>query len=312
MRVLRYTVAHQENWDQFVSKSKNGIFFFQRKFMDYHQDRFKDHSLIFQNDTEKWLAALPACHIDDFLVSHGGLTFGGVLSDRSMTTPRMLEIFDLLQKYAQAEGFKGVRYKAIPHMYHNIPAEEDLYALTQNKYLLQKREVTSAVDMQNRLPLSKGRKSSISKAKKRGIEVRETVQYAEFMKIEAQILLDKYKTKPTHSTDEIYLLANLFPKNIRLFAAFHDGLMCAGAIIFEHERVAHAQYMATTPLGRECGALDLVINTLLNDIYQDISFFDFGISTEDSGRFLNEGLIAQKEMFGARAMVHDTYEIMFD
>ena len=88
--------------------------------------------------------------------------------------------------------------------------------------------------------------------------------------------------------------------------------MCAGAVIFEHERVAHAQYMATTPLGRECGALDLVINTLLNDIYQDISFFDFGISTEDSGRFLNEGLIAQKEMFGARAMVHDTYEIMFD
>ena len=197
-------------------------------------------------------------------------------------------------------------------MYHYHPAEEDLYALTQNRYSLQKREVTSVVDMHNRIPLSKGRKSSISKAKKKGIEVRETDQFPEFMKIEAQILLEKYKTKPTHSTDEICLLANLFPKNIRLFAAFHDGLMCAGTIIFEHERVAHAQYMATTPIGRECGALDLVISTLLNDTYKDIPFFDFGISTEDSGRFLNEGLIAQKEMFGARAMVHDTYELMFE
>ena len=312
MQLVQYSAAQQDDWDQFVFNSKNGIFFFQRKFMDYHQDRFEDHSLIFQNDTDKWLAVLPACHIDDFLVSHGGLTFGGILSDRSMTTPRMLEIFDAFQKYAKSEGFKGVRYKAIPHMYHCHPAEEDLYALIQNKYALQKREVTSVVDMQNRIPLSKGRKSSISKAKKKGIEVRETDQFPEFMKIEAQILLDKYKTKPTHSTDEICLLANLFPKNIRLFAAFHDGLMCAGTIIFEHERVAHAQYMATTPIGRECGALDLIISRLLNDTYKDIPFFDFGISTEDSGRFLNEGLIAQKEMFGARAMVHDTYEIMFD
>ena len=88
--------------------------------------------------------------------------------------------------------------------------------------------------------------------------------------------------------------------------------MCAGVIIFKHDRVAHAQYMATTPIGRECGGLDLIVSTLLNDFYKDIPFFDFGISTEDSGRFLNEGLIAQKEMFGARAMVHDTYEIRFD
>jgi hypothetical protein len=312
MQLVQYSAAQQDDWDEFVFNSKNGIFFFRRKFMDYHQDRFEDHSLIFQNDMGKWLAVLPACHLDDFLVSHGGLTFGGVLSDRSMTTPRMLEIFGSFQTYAKSKGFKGVRYKAIPHMYHFNPAEEDLYALTQNKYSLRKREVTSVVDMQNRLPLSKGRKSSISKAKKRGIEVRETDQFAEFMKIEAQILLDKYNTKPTHSTDEICLLANLFPENIRLFAAFHDGLMCAGTIIFEHERVAHAQYMATTPIGRECGALDLVISTLLNDTYKDIPFFDFGISTENAGRFLNEGLIAQKEMFGARAMVHDTYEILFE
>jgi len=295
MRVLRYTVAHQENWDQFVSKSKNGIFFFQRKFMDYHQDRFEDNSLIFQNDDGKWLAILPACVIDDYLISHGGLTFGGVLSDRTMTTPRMLEVFEALQEYATSEGFKGLRYKAVPHMYHLFPAEEDLYALFLNRSLVAKREVTSVINMAHRIPLSKGRKSSISKAKKNDVQVKKSDMFSEFMEIEEQVLRDKYKTKPTHSTEEICLLAERFPKNIHLFAAFADEKMCAGVIIFEHSRVAHAQYMATNPTGRDCGALDLIIKTLLDDTYKDMSYFDFGISTEQSGLSLNSGLIAQKK-----------------
>ena len=38
------------------------------------------------------------------------------------------------------------------------------------------------------------------------------------------------------------------------------------------------------------------------------AYFDFGISTEDGGRVLNEGLIYQKEGFGGRAVCYDTYE----
>jgi len=38
-------------------------------------------------------------------------------------------------------------------------------------------------------------------------------------------------------------------------------------------------------------------------------WFDFGISTEDDGRFLNEGLAAYKESFGGRSVVHDFYEL---
>lgn len=311
MRTLKYTVAHRNDWNDFVRNTKNGVFFFHRDYMDYHQDRFEDHSLIFQNDDGKWLAILPACVIDDYLISHGGLTFGGVLSDRTMTTPRMLEVFEALQEYATSEGFKGLRYKAVPHMYHLFPAEEDLYALFRNRSLVAKREVTSVIDMDHRIPLSKGRKSSISKAKKNDVQVKKSDMFSEFMEIEEQVLRDKYKTKPTHSTEEICLLAERFPKNIHLFAAFADEKMCAGVIIFEHSRVAHAQYMATNPTGRDCGALDLIIKTLLDDTYKDMSYFDFGISTEQSGLSLNSGLIAQKEMFGARAMIHETHEIEF-
>ena len=36
-------------------------------------------------------------------------------------------------------------------------------------------------------------------------------------------------------------------------------------------------------------------------------YFDFGISNTDQGR--NEGLMRQKEEFGASAVVHDVYEL---
>jgi hypothetical protein len=37
-------------------------------------------------------------------------------------------------------------------------------------------------------------------------------------------------------------------------------------------------------------------------------YFDFGISSEKNGRYLNIGLIQNKESFGARAIAYDFYE----
>ena len=40
--------------------SKNGTFLFLRAYMDYHSDRFHDHSLMFHNEKGKLIAVLPA------------------------------------------------------------------------------------------------------------------------------------------------------------------------------------------------------------------------------------------------------------
>ncbi|SDE80971.1 hypothetical protein, partial [Sporomusa acidovorans] len=69
------------------------------------------------------------------------------------------------------------------------------------------------------------------------------------------------------------------------------------------------QYLANSEEGRSTGALDLVIHYLVTEVYKDKIYFDFGISNEKQGRFLNTGLIAQKEGFGARAVVHDFYSL---
>ena len=73
--------------------------------------------------------------------------------------------------------------------------------------------------------------------------------------------------------------------------------------------VAHVQYIASTGQGREMGALDILFDYLIHQIYTDRKYFDFGVSVEEGGRYLNEGLIFQKEGFGGRAVVYDTYEL---
>jgi hypothetical protein len=43
-----------------------------------------------------------------------------------------------------------------------------------------------------------------------------------------------------------------------------------------------------------------------------MDYLDFGISTEQGGHVLNEGLIANKERFGGRAVMYDAYEITIE
>ena len=77
MRVAKYTEADKAKWDKFVKAAPNAHFMFYRDYMDYHRDRFIDHSLVMYNDANEIIALLPANLMERTIVSHGGLTFGG-------------------------------------------------------------------------------------------------------------------------------------------------------------------------------------------------------------------------------------------
>ena len=308
MEVKKYEPQHKSVWDEFIKRSKNGIFLFLRDYMEYHSDRFTDYSLIFLKDGAL-ISVMPANMKDDVLVSHGGLTFGGIVSDRKMKIATMLEVFEALIAYMKKCKFKKLIYKAIPYIYHSIPSEEDLYALFINNATLIRRDFSSTIRMNEKLKFSKGRKHSIQKAKKLELEVTESKDFETFIDIERYVLKKYYNTKPVHSAEEIKLLAKRFPENIKLFGAFKDADMLAGTIIYESKNVAHAQYIASTDKGKETGASDIVFDYLIQKYYQDKRYFDFGISTEKNGKYLNTNLALNKETFGGRGIVYDWYEI---
>lgn len=82
--------------------------------------------------------------------------------------------------------------------------------------------------------------------------------------------------------------------------------------MFDTQMVAHSQYPHATAEGKQQGVMDLLILNAL-DYYRtersDLRYFDFGISNEQGGRFLNEGLQAQKEGFGGRGVTYKQWLI---
>ena len=308
--VSKYNPEQRKLWDEFVSSSKNGVFLFYRDFMEYHSDRFKDHSLLFFKKGHL-VGLLPANVKDNILCSHGGLTFGGVISsyDVTISTALMLEIFGQLILHCKHEGIREILYEPVPFIYHSVPADEDLYALFRHNADLIGRSVSSCIPISGKLPFIRNRNRNIQKAKENNLFVKRSFDFKSCMKIFAEALMKRHEAKPAHTGEEIELLANRFPDNIKLFGSYKNDTMLGGVIVFESKNVAHAQYGANSEEGRELGAEDLAFDYLINDYYKNKKYFDFGISTEKSGRILNEGLIRYKAGFGACPTMYDLYKL---
>lgn len=308
--VHRYDNSSQKIWNDFNLDAKNGHFMFDRGYMDYHSDRFFDYSLMFFDEKERLIAVLPANLSEGALYSHQGLTFGGLLLSKKITTEKVYEIFSTLIGFLKEKSeIRTFKYKRIPDFYHTYPAQEDLYALFLFDAKLFRRDVSVAVELAEPYAYQEMRKRKVKKAVKSGVEVSENASFGEYWELLTEVLNSHHGAQPAHSLEEIEMLHTKFPKNIRPYMARLDGELVAGAIVYETDLVAHTQYLASSDKGRELGALDVVIDHLIKNVYKDKRYFDFGISTEDNGRTLNRGLIAQKEGFGARALVHDFYEI---
>lgn len=304
-----YSVQFRNEWNSFLSTCKNRHFMFHRDYMDYHADRYVECSqLLFKNS--KIVGLLPANREGEDVISHGMLTFGGVLCNREMTTSLMLEIFRVLIDRFRSQGIENFIYKAIPHIYHEQPAEEDLYALFRNNACLYRRDVSSAINLKSRVKISKGRKWGVSKAKKNsGLEIRETEDLPLFWKLLDDLLEGKYGKKPVHDLSEIQLLKRRFPDQIKFFGVYLKGKLVGGTLVFENGSTVHTQYIASDNECREFYGLDLLFSTLITDYYADREIFNFGISNEREGWELNKGLISFKEGFGARAIAHDFYRM---
>lgn len=309
IEVVPYSDSCRSEWDRFVQESKTPHFFFKRDFMEYHSDRFDDASLLFYMKNRP-IAVLPSNRSGDTLYSHQGLTYGGVLADQQMSGELMLQLFDRLMGYLRSEGASKLVYKKIPQIYHRMPADEDIYCLHRAGARVVKCELSSAVSQSCRVPYTKGKKWNLGKARKSGVQVQVSSNFNGFMGLLEDVLRQRHGVSPVHTVDEIVMLAARFPDNIKLYSAELNGEMLAGALMFENDTVAHAQYLANSDAGLEVAALDMVLDHLLNEVYVNKPFFSFGISTENAGLDLNAGLLRSKEGFGARGIVHQTYELI--
>ncbi|MCM1519930.1 MAG: GNAT family N-acetyltransferase [Lachnoclostridium sp.] len=305
--ILRYRGEDARLWDKIVSESRQGTMLHFRGYMDYHADRFQDCSLIACR-RGKPIAILPANRTDGNLYSHQGLTYGGWLTPKShFDGADMLSLFETWLRWCRDNGINRIFYKPIPHIYHRIPAEEDIYALFRFGASPWVTNLSSVIDMRNMQAINTQQKRYLKKSTSLHPWIRETQDVAEFMPVLERCLAERHGVVPVHTCGELQQLKDRFPEQIRIFLCGTTAETEAVVCMYDTAGVAHCQYIATTEMGRRNGTLTFLFHHLITETFAGSRYFDFGISNEDAGRILNSGLLHQKTGLGGRGITYSSF-----
>lgn len=307
--LTRYSPSMRQEWNDFVSNARNSTFLFMREYMDYHSDRFNDCSWLIRKGS-RLMAVLPAnITADGILHSHQGLTYGGwILPPRHIDGADLLGIFENAVERWRAEGIKALDYKTLPFIYSSLPSQEDEYALFRLGARLSESNLSMAIPA-GVMNYNKLRKRALAKASLLDFRIFESQDAAPLIHMVDECLRERHNTAPVHTPEEMQLLHDRFPRQIRFWMLEYENTLHAAVCIFDTGRVAHAQYIATTPFAREHNLLTPLFHHLITRVYASRAYFDFGTSNEDHGRLLNAGLLRQKASFGATGVICNRYHL---
>lgn len=313
LRIERYTPENEKDWNDFVSRSRNATFLFNRGFMDYHSDRFADHSLI-ARDENKIIALLPANLTTEpdgrrILHSHSGLTYGGWLLGKSHPTAgEMLHIFEKLREYGLSEDIEAIDYKPVPFIYPALPSQEDLYALFRFGATLTERNISATINLKANPGFNTQQTRNLKRGLKFDAHISEVNNVDTFHWLLSYCLYERHGVKPVHTARELQLLKSRFPDNIRFFMIYEDNKPQAGVCLFDCGNTVHAQYICSTERARDEGLLTRLFDYLIDpELFPQATYFDFGICNEDNGLILNEGLYRQKSSLGGSGVAYERY-----
>lgn len=310
LRVARYQPDVVDAWNAWVSKARNGTFLFDRGYMDYHRDRFVDHSVLVYRGSGV-VAAMPANQVGSSdIVSHGGLTYGGLLIDDEATLAVATEACRAVVEYYGSRGFVQLTYRRPQAVFCRTPADEDETIFHHLGATLAARKTLHVFDRQASVVADSRRRRGLKKAQKAGLSWTRSVDFDGFWReILVPTLNERHGASPVHTSQEITRLHAAFPDAIRLYEVIEGGRRVAGVVIYLVHDCAHAQYIATTPRGAEVGALDLLMHGLMHEEFAAKRYFSFGTSNDPETGEVNQPLAAWKEGFGARARSLDTYAL---
>jgi len=314
LQIVPYTPDHEMAWEDCCAGAVNATLLHTRRFLSYHGDRFKDASTLIV-EAGKVRGVFPAAQSPadaGLVVSHPGVTYGGVVHPGWLSGARMLAALTALAAHYQSRGYQRLLYKVIPYIYASVPAQDDVYALFRLGAQRVRCDLSCALDLARRQPLDAQRRRGLKKARKAVTLSGDPSHLGALWTVIADNLARKHGAKPVHSPAELALLMDRFPHHIALRCALIAGQVQAGVVVFKTSTVWHAQYIAASESAYQVSALDAVFDAVIFDAQQaGARYFDFGISNENNGLILNEGLYRFKSGFGGGGVAHEFYEINF-
>ena len=322
-RIEPYEKKYEQLWDDFVlNKSVNGTFLQSRRFLNYHpEDRFEDCSLLIFNQKDNLAAVIPACKDPKdpaCFLSHKGSTYGGIIIDKKHYSGNgLLEIIEVFEQYLMENRYTSVYLKITPDIL-SIESPALLEYLLYYKKYQQYSELNTYIDLENYdehivSNFSQGKRTNITNCLKIGTVCRQIHTSDEIQALYTILVhtLRKYNTKPVHSFNEFMELKNVhIADNISFFGGYIQNDLVAGAVLFyfPKTKTIHTQYLCSKEEFAKLSPMSFMYYSMIVEAkkinYKRISW---GVSTEDFGHYLNQGLLKNKESYGSTYSINKTF-----
>jgi len=310
-QIKRYASDFAHSWDELIEQSVNGGFILKRSFMEYHQDRFDDFSLLIWRNNKLlavFAAATPRQRAnDEALIAHPGLTYGGLVTLNSLKYSVLEEVYTALFSFLKNNGIVYLILKLVPRIFCSQYSDDNSFVLYKHGFKLTGKELNSVVDLTKGFKIGSRQKNNLRKARKNNLTVELSEQFDVFWQILTDNLWQVHGVKPVHTLTEIEYLSKKHPDNIELYVAQIESRIVAGVVVFKeiNKGYIHTQYVSANAEGRLVGAVDAILFHIMQLAQVEYQRFSFGISTVRGD--INYGLLSYKEGFGARAEVVETY-----
>ena len=322
-RIELYEKKYEQLWDDFVlNKSINGTFLQSRNFLNYHPEgRFQDCSLLIFNQKNNLAAVVPACKDPNdtaCFFSHKGSTYGGIVLDKKhYNGDTLLEIIESLEDYLHTAQFRSMYLKITPDIL-SVESPSLLEYLLYYKKYQQYSELNTYIDLEK---YDEDILSNFNQAKRRNINncIKENLKCKKIYSDNEIIImhtiikdnLKKYSVKPVHTAEELIKLKNIYiPNNIDFFVSHIEDNFNAAIVVFyfPKTKTIHTQYLCSKEEFAKLSPMSFMYYSMILEAkkmnYKKVSW---GVSTENFGHVLNQGLLKNKESYGSTYSVNKTF-----
>lgn len=317
MEVLKYTEDWKQEWDEFVWKSNNGTMFHTQKFFDYHAPgKFEFNHLMFV-DKGRIVAVLPGSMKGDMFESPIGASYGSIVT-KDVKFAEAMELVSSLLDYGKQEGIKEFMLTPAPIIYERVQNQNMDFAMLWQGFKFDLHYISSAIKLDKDTDIisrfgQSARRDVRKTLKNENVRVEINENYDEFY----PILLEnkaRHNVKPTHSLDELLLLRDLLPEQLKLFMLYYKDEPIAGSsMFFCNDQVALCfynmlkyDYQHLKPIQR------IMYEVVKYSTEHGYKYVDIGVSQDtsaDDPMTPSMNLIKFKERFDAKTTMRNTFYI---
>ena len=319
-----YQVSDFQQWEDFISGSINGTIFHRQKFLKYHPEgRFTNNSLLFfEAKNNRLLSVFPASIVEHngqkILKSHPGSSYGGFVFDHKISLRRIYSILETLDQYCFDKNVGAIEFRQAPKIFNFQFCDQLDYALAKNGYVRFYEELATFYDLSEfdnpdnfedfLIQFPQKTRNEIRKAHTNGIYtevVTGETDLIKFYEILSQNLMDKHGMKPVHTLEEIKKLIELFPERVFVYGIYKDKKLIGGFLVLQvNAKGWHVFYAPIDYTYQDFRPLNLGVARLIQYAKNsNVAVLNYGVSTPDSGRKVNWGLLRFKENFNGNGIL---------